>query len=260
MRDSHHGTQEVPTAGIYVAASPSAGAAVDSDVPASSAVPQARRCIARRRHPRPSRDYGDSGLRICLHDGAAQGPSRVARVGRRWAPHPRRDLVRHPRLRHRWPTRPCCVPRSTASLIGSSRGLKKFGEPINGVLVEDELIAQAMRACLDLASGCPSEERREAWRRPPLGRDGGQPSDAAACCSGDLGFERPDRPPAFGRARASSRRRQWSGSVRSALPWPFESAPALDQLDRFVGEVEQRGRCGRGRCGCGRAAGRGVPR
>jgi hypothetical protein len=43
-------------------------------------------------------------------------------------------------------------------LIGSSRGLKDLGKPVGGVLVEDELIPEAVWACLDLAAGCPSDE------------------------------------------------------------------------------------------------------
>jgi hypothetical protein len=49
-------------------------------------------------------------------------------------------------------------------LIGSGRGLKKLGKPIDGVLVEDELIPESMRACLDLTPRCPSgagERRRD---------------------------------------------------------------------------------------------------
>jgi hypothetical protein len=36
--------------------------------------------------------------------------------------------------------------------------LKKVGEAFHGVLIEDELIPEAVRACLDLAPGCSSEE------------------------------------------------------------------------------------------------------
>jgi hypothetical protein len=43
-------------------------------------------------------------------------------------------------------------------LIGSSRGLKDLGKPVDGVLVEDELIPEAVRACLNVAARCPSEE------------------------------------------------------------------------------------------------------
>ncbi len=53
------------------------------------------------------------------------------------------------------------MPRGTASLIGSSRGFKKLGEPIHGVLIKDELVPQAVRACLDLAPACPSQKLAE---------------------------------------------------------------------------------------------------
>jgi hypothetical protein len=44
------------------------------------------------------------------------------------------------------------------SLIGSSRGLKNLGKAVDGVLVEDELIPEAVWACLDVAARCPSDE------------------------------------------------------------------------------------------------------
>ena len=123
-----------------------------------------------------------------------------------------------------------------ASSIGSSGGLKDLGKPVDGVLVEDELIAEAVRACLDLASGCPSEEVvKPGGGRHLIGMRVGRREGVAFVLAGDLGFERPDRPAVFDRALASTRRRWWSGSVSSALPWPLVSAPASMQFDRLVG-------------------------
>lgn len=36
--------------------------------------------------------------------------------------------------------------------------MKDLGKPVDGALVEDKLIPEAVRACLDVAPGCPSEE------------------------------------------------------------------------------------------------------
>ncbi len=93
------------------------------------------------------------------------------------------------------------------NLLMGLGGLKQFGEPVSGALVENDLIAQEVWACIDLPSG---RSRQEVMQF-----DGSRADRDAA------------RRPGYAAARlASSRRRQWSGSVRSALPWPFESWPA----------------------------------
>ena len=100
-------------------------------------------------------------------------------------------------------------------------GLQKPRELINGVLVEDELIAQAMRPRLDLASGCPGKEVvKPIGGRHLIGMGVG---GARAClrATGDLGFERPNRPAMF--ERRGGERACDGGLVRSAAschdPW-----------------------------------------
>ena len=78
--------------------------------------------------------------------------------------------------------------------------MEKPSELINGVLVEDELIAQAMRPRLDLASGCLGKEVvKPSGGRHLIGMGVGG-ARAWLCATGDLGFERPDRPPVLDRA------------------------------------------------------------
>jgi hypothetical protein len=78
--------------------------------------------------------------------------------------------------------------------------LEKPREPINGVLVEDELIAEAMRPGLDLASsGLGQDVVKRSGDRHLIGMGVGG-ARAWLGSAGDLGFERPDRPPALDRA------------------------------------------------------------
>ena len=72
------------------------------------------------------------------------------------------------------------VPRGTASMIVSHRGLKKLGEPIGCVLVEDELVPEAVRACLDARTPLLERGAPGAWWRPPPDRDVAARVDAAA--------------------------------------------------------------------------------
>ena len=81
------------------------------------------------------------------------------------------------------------VPRSTLSPI-RTRGQNQLRQPINGILVEDELIAEAMRPCLDLASCHPREDIAQL-------RGGSQPVGMRCRQSapwlrspGNLGFKR----------------------------------------------------------------------
>ncbi len=89
------------------------------------------------------------------------------------------------------PARPGSVPRHTASPLGASR-LEKLGQPIDGVLVEDELIAKAVRACVDLASGCPSKEVVELGGGGDLIGMRLRGWAARLSSSRDLGLERAD--------------------------------------------------------------------
>jgi hypothetical protein len=70
-------------------------------------------------------------------------------------------------------------------------------EELAGTLVEDDLIAEAVRACLDLASSCASEEVVELGSdRHLIGmRLGG--STARLWSARDLGFEGANRPAAL---------------------------------------------------------------
>jgi hypothetical protein len=51
-----------------------------------------------------------------------------------------------------------CATRHGASATGVARGLKNLGQSVDGVLVKDELVADAVWACLDLTSGGSGED------------------------------------------------------------------------------------------------------
>jgi hypothetical protein len=82
----------------------------------------------------------------------------------------------------------------------SRSGLQEGHEPIDRVLIKDELIAQAVRPCLDLASGGLPQKVVKPSSGGHLIRMGAGHPRAWLCFSSDLGFERSDRPSAFGRS------------------------------------------------------------
>jgi hypothetical protein len=105
--------------------------------------------------------------------------------------------------------------------------LKNRGQPVDGVLVEEELVAEAVWACLDLASAGSREDVVE------LGGGGdvirmrfGRATRRLCARAISASSARTDHPPWAARS-ASARQRRWSGSVSSAFPWPLVSAASL---------------------------------
>ena len=126
------------------------------------------------------------------------------------------------------------TPRGTGNI-----GLKEPREPIEGVLVEDELIALAMRACLDLASGCPGEERRGAGGGRHLigmGVGGARGGSAPRAISASSALTDHPRSAARSREHASP---AVVGFGQERLSVALGERTVVEQLDRFVGELEQ---------------------
>ena len=63
---------------------------------------------------------------------------------------------------------PRSIPCYVAHLADYEHRVAGSREPVDGVLVEDELIAEAIRARLDVAPGCLSEELVELGGRGHL--------------------------------------------------------------------------------------------
>jgi hypothetical protein len=108
-------------------------------------------------------------------------------------------------------------------------------EPIGGVLIEDELIAQAMWPRLDLAPRCLAQE----VVKPGSGRYliGWRVDRSRAWLSsaGNLAFERPDRPPAFGRATRQQAPPAVVGFSKKRVAVALRKRARVDQFERFVG-------------------------
>jgi hypothetical protein len=113
--------------------------------------------------------------------------------------------------------------------------LQEPRELVNGVLVEDELVAQAMRPRVDLTSGCLGEEVVKPSGGRHLTGMGVGGARAWLGATGDLGFERPDQPPVLDRAACEQTPPAAVGFGQERLAVALLEFAGLDEFDRFVG-------------------------
>src|ERR1035437_9902292 len=133
---------------------------------------------------------------------------------------------------------PATVPCGTPSALVCG-GKEHSCEPVNGALVEDELIAEAMWPGLNLASGSASEEVVDPGRGRHLIGMWLRGSRTRARSSGDLGFECADRPAARSCAPGELAAAGLVGLGKQDLSVALGERAVVDQLNRIIGEVEQ---------------------
>lgn len=124
----------------------------------------------------------------------------------------------------------------TSSLV--TDGNEHACEPVDGDLVEDKLITETMWAGIDLASSGASEEVVDPSRGRHLIGMWLRGSRTRARSSCDLGFECADRPAARSRAPSELTAAAVVGFGQQDLSVPLGERTTVDQIDRFVWEVE----------------------
>lgn len=129
------------------------------------------------------------------------------------------------------------MPRGTR--CSRSLDVEQVDEPVSCDLIEDQLVAKAVRPGASLGPRCPFDQLLE-----PCGgglligvRLGRWPT--AVRVAGDLSFERADRPVGVGRPAGQRATAVMVGLGEKGLAVALGEDPGVDQLDRLVGEVKK---------------------